>query len=391
MIDQLEGGVEFDPRDVAYTGPNTLAGRYLRSFWQPIGASSSVKAGRARAVEVLGEQFTLFRNESGQPHLLDHRCAHRGTQLSVGTVEGDSIRCLYHGWRFDATGQCVEQPGEPQAFCEKIRVRSFPVRDYLGIVFAYLGESEPPEFPRYERFEEHERSLRLMIEVAPFNYFQRMENSHDFAHLPFVHKQCYPPGPRTLETVVPRVLTEECSWGMRTHRVDPNGLDLVAYFGMPNINYIVIGAGTGKEWEGEGELLLMRVPVDDSNHLQFLLSWTNSTTSEVPAVGEVTNLHNAERNEIARAVLDGNMTMDDVIARGGRDLFSIQDDVAMIGQGTIWQRNPEHLGRTDAGVILLRKLWARDMRALRDGEPRQQWVRTPDMRPYVAAAPRGLG
>ena len=97
--------------DMVHTGPGTIAGRFLRNFWQPV-ATGGMLPGRTRPVEVLGEKFTLYRGESGTFHLTDFHCAHRRAQLSVGWVEGDSIRCRYHGWRYDADGQCVEQPAE---------------------------------------------------------------------------------------------------------------------------------------------------------------------------------------------------------------------------------------------------------------------------------------
>src|SRR5688572_26136277 len=103
-----------DSNAVWHTGPGTLAGRYLRRFWQPIHLSRAVQAGRAVPVRIMSEDLTLYRDEGGEPHLVDARCAHRGTQLSLGWVEGDSIRCMYHGWKYAPTGECIEQPAEPQ-------------------------------------------------------------------------------------------------------------------------------------------------------------------------------------------------------------------------------------------------------------------------------------
>ena len=90
-------------------GSGTLAGRYLRLFWQPIYIASDLPAGKARPIRVMGQDFTLYRGESGQPHVVDFRCAHRRTQLSIGWVEGDNLRCRYHGWVYDSTGQCIDQ------------------------------------------------------------------------------------------------------------------------------------------------------------------------------------------------------------------------------------------------------------------------------------------
>ena len=100
-------------QDYAHIGPGTLAGRYLRSFWQPVYLGKELPLGRAKPIHILGTDFTLYRGEDGQPHAVAFRCAHRGTQLSTGWVEGDNLRCFYHGWVYDGAGQCVEQPASP--------------------------------------------------------------------------------------------------------------------------------------------------------------------------------------------------------------------------------------------------------------------------------------
>ncbi|HEY3116170.1 MAG TPA: Rieske 2Fe-2S domain-containing protein, partial [Chloroflexota bacterium] len=107
-------GAGLSYEELVRTGPGTLAGRYLRGFWQPVAVAADLPIGRAKPIRVMSEDFTLYRGESGQPHVLAFRCAHRGTQLSTGWVEGDSLRCFYHGWRYDPDGQCVEQPAEPE-------------------------------------------------------------------------------------------------------------------------------------------------------------------------------------------------------------------------------------------------------------------------------------
>src|SRR2546423_1119179 len=105
-----------DTEDFVHTGPGTLAGRYLRSFWQPVYRAQDLAPGQALPVRIMSEDFTLYRGRGGAPHLLAFRCAHRGTQLSVGWVEDDCIRCRYHGWKYDGDGRCVEQPGEDPTF-----------------------------------------------------------------------------------------------------------------------------------------------------------------------------------------------------------------------------------------------------------------------------------
>ncbi len=92
----------------------------------------------------MSEDFTLYRGERGTPHLVDARCPHRGTRLSSGWIEGDALRCFYHGWKFDGAGACVEQPAEEDAFCHKVSLASYPLREYLGLVFAFLGTARRP-------------------------------------------------------------------------------------------------------------------------------------------------------------------------------------------------------------------------------------------------------
>src|SRR5947209_10503790 len=119
-----------DDTDFAHTAPGTLAGRYMRTFWQPICLSQDLPARRALPVKVMSEEFTVYRAEDGRPHVVAFRCAHRSAQLSTGRVEGDCIRCLYHGWKYDSGGQCVEQPAEDPGFAARGRGAAYPTREY---------------------------------------------------------------------------------------------------------------------------------------------------------------------------------------------------------------------------------------------------------------------
>jgi 5,5'-dehydrodivanillate O-demethylase oxygenase subunit len=208
-----------DWKDFVHVGPGTLAGEYLRRFWHPIFLSRDLSAGRAMPVKLLGEDFTLYRGETGEVHAVDFRCAHRLTQLNTGWVEGDTIRCRYHGWVYDANGQCVEQPAEPRPFCEKVRIRSFPAYDYLGLIYVYLGEGAPPPKPHYPDFEV-EGVRRNSIHLRNCSFFNNLENSCDEVHLSFTHKGAFG---EYMETLPDEIWGEETEYGIARYGRRPGG------------------------------------------------------------------------------------------------------------------------------------------------------------------------
>jgi 5,5'-dehydrodivanillate O-demethylase len=361
--------------DLAYTGPGTLAGRYLRSFWHPVCVAADLAPGHARPLRIMGEDFTLYRGESGQAHLVAPRCAHRGTQLSTGWVEGDCIRCFYHGWKYDASGQCTEMPAEDATFPPKVRIASYPTEEYLGLIFAYLGDGEVPPLPRFPDFEDA-GVLSTSSYVRPCNYFQNLENGLDNVHVLFVHRDA--PGAESyVEQGVPRILAEESAWGITERIVRRDHPEQRIEGGMPNI--LLIPAQALGNRGVRVDFLAWRVPVDDTRHLTF-----NATLARVK--GEAAEAYRARRRpptdntgavavEVGEAVLRGEQRVQDLVSHPL--IVNIQDTVAQLGQGTIADRTRERLGRSDAAVILLRKIWLRELRALAEGRPLTRWVRTP--------------
>ena len=140
-----------DAAELAQTGPGTIAGRYFRRFWLPVAEVRDVEPGRAKAIQVLGQQFTFYRGVTGDAHLVDYFCAHRSSPLFTGHVEGDCIRCFYHGWMYDADGQCVEQPAEDAAFAAKVHEHyrtPYVTTIIAGIVMMALAGVLPIEIGR---------------------------------------------------------------------------------------------------------------------------------------------------------------------------------------------------------------------------------------------------
>jgi phenylpropionate dioxygenase-like ring-hydroxylating dioxygenase large terminal subunit len=173
------------------TGPGTPAGELLRRYWQPVALSEELPIGSAPLpVRLLSEDLVLFRDEDGKSGLLGIHCSHRGADLSYGRLEDGGLRCIYHGWLYDRTGRCLEQPGEPagSTFYKRIRQTAYPCVECGGMILAYLGPGEPPPVPPYEFLaapDDRRANTKIFHEC---NYLQAFEGTFDPQHLLFLHK-----------------------------------------------------------------------------------------------------------------------------------------------------------------------------------------------------------
>ncbi|MBM2809649.1 MAG: hypothetical protein HW416_408 [Chloroflexi bacterium] len=382
--------------DFVHTGPGTLAGRYLRRFWQPIHRVHDLAPGRALPVRVMGEDFTLYRGEAGpnpsplpggegtNPHLLAFRCAHRGTQLSTGWVEGDDIRCFYHGWKYGPNGQCMDQPAEPEPFCARIQIRSYPVEEYIGLVFAYLGEGTPPSLPRYPDFET-ERDPRVQA-AWPCNYFVRLESIRDEWRIGPVDQ-----GFAGMADIR-QIEAEETDSGLLQRGIRSHDDVTVGYVHMPNVHqFTVCGSPPDQSGNGSWESLLWIVPVDDEHFTTFNVtraargdeSSASYQERRAARAGNIARRKPAE--ELGEEILAGRLRLADVTDRT-MNLNVVQDYVAIVGQSRVADRAGENLGAQDASVALLRSIWERELRALAHDEPLKQWERRVAVRAGKTAA-----
>lgn len=380
--------------DLIRTGPNTPAGRYLRSFWQPVYHSIDLKKGRPVPLRIMSQGFTLYRGESGAAALVDERCPHRGTQLSTGWVEGDELRCFYHGWKFAPSGQCIEQPAEPLGHASKVSIRSYPVREYLGFIFAFLGEGTPPEFPRYPEFEAFDGILEVDSYSRRCNYFQNLENALDMSHVGFVHADNEVAFHNIGSGESSRA--EESAWGVKYTYTRADGAQRIQQFGMPNIFYML--ALPNDEDIGWQESLFWWVPIDDDLHVQFSLH-------RIPVQGEAAQRIVVRRQErrreidlahqdLGEQILAGRLRLSDVDKKRV-DLVRLQDDIGQVGQGRTADRNAERLGSADIGVATVRRLWRREVGKLHKGESIKIWARGRELTPtawgLTGAEPRAFG
>lgn len=365
--------------DFASSGPDTIGGRYLRKFWHPVALSRDLKAGKAVPILVMGEKFTLYRGETGAVHVVGFRCAHRSAQLSIGWVRDDCIQCMYHGWKYDGDGKCVERPGEkrPGPFATA-DIPAYPTHEHLGLVYAYFGEGEAPAFPPFEGY----KQVGMIENHAadfPSNWFQTMENHFDETHVAFVHSFSGSHDNLGRRLELPEIKTYETDFGMvrETQTPGSNKTRSTLYL-LPNIMRILIPTFSElTEVGGWRDSYIILVPTDDENHRVYLTQNVYIEKDETDAFQE---MHERFRervaqyppiSDLAHEILAGKLHITDCLDHPY--LVLLEDAITQGGQGQMVDRNLELLGRTDVGVVAMRKVFDREMRAVAAGEPTKEW------------------
>jgi phthalate 4,5-dioxygenase len=181
-------------------GPGTPCGALMRQYWHPVALldefdprfDARMAHRPLKAVRLLGQDLVLFKDETGRFGLMDRACPHRGADLAFARHEGDGIRCPFHGWKFDAAGACVETPAEPPALrlCERVKPRSYPVREQSGVLFAWLGAEGHalPELPAFDAFTAPASHSFAFKGLWHCNWLQAFEVGIDPAHPSFLHR-----------------------------------------------------------------------------------------------------------------------------------------------------------------------------------------------------------
>ena len=365
--------------DIATTRPGTPGGAFMRQFWHAVCRSQDLPAGHAKPIRIMSEDYTLYRGHSGTVQIVAHRCPHRGAPMHLGWVEDDGIRCAYHGWKFERSGRCIEQPAEEPGFARKVSIRTCPTREYLELVFGYFGPGEPPPFPHFPH-----RTTKGLIQVwnaehVPCNYLQSFENSMDEVHVAFTHQ---PGGSHAnLAVDLPIISAEETEWGMLRFGTRKSGKVRQTLHYAPNLTRVIVPPLAGMDGVGGWtEIYFNFTPVDDENHLWLI-------TSHVEVTGEDADVYRAKRAQYDRKVAQAPPVMDvvrDIWAGKCRfadvthpDLAIVQDIAVQAGQGRIEDRTSERLGRCAAAIILWRKILARELQAFAEGRATKRWKTPP--------------
>ena len=173
-------------------GPGTPGGELMRRYWHVVATSQEMRDKPTKAVRLLSEDLVLYRDKSGTLGLIERACPHRRVDLSYGIPEEHGLRCMYHGWMMDETGQCIEQPFEETVhpdgrFKEKVKIAGYPVEELGGLIWAYMGPAPVPLLPRWDLLVRDDLLRNVGTTMVPCNWLQCMENSMDPVHTEWLH------------------------------------------------------------------------------------------------------------------------------------------------------------------------------------------------------------
>lgn len=341
-------------------GPGTAAGNLLRRYWHPVGVASELSAERPKKrVRILGENLVLFRDKRGKIGLLAEQCAHRRASLYYGFVEEDGLRCPYHGWKYDTTGACLEQPFEPadSPLRNEVCQPAYPVEELAGILWAYLGPHPVPLLPRWEVLVRDDGRRRIVVHPElECNWLQAMENSVDTTHTYYLHgHMMHMQGLgeraayyyRPIEQYDFETVREDTWAGVRKIRIY-GGDRPEKELGHPVIFPLILLAP-----QRERLVMHFRVPIDDTHTKIY---WAEFTPSE----GKQTMTNSPPPVEYLPPYKGDN---------GEYDLrtFANQDAMAWETQGAVCDRTLENLGVSDRGIVLYRKMLREQILVVQNG------------------------
>jgi phenylpropionate dioxygenase-like ring-hydroxylating dioxygenase large terminal subunit len=382
-------------------GPGTTGGEVIRSYWLPMLLSYELVAdGAPLRVRLMGEDLIAFRSASGAVGLIQNACPHRGASLFFGRNEEEGLRCVYHGWKFDASGACTDMPSEPAEsnFKTKVHARAYPCSERNGVIWTYMGSQSPaPPLPQFEWNTVPEAQSYVSKRVQHCNWFQALEGGIDSSHSNFIHAPLNPTpdqanGPRALFRIGSKSLhfeTRETNYGVivanRRPADEGNVYWRMNHYVMPFYTMFPPTGGrpetpiSGHAW----------VPIDDDSTLVF--HWSYSPTQPLNERQRESMLHG--NNGLDGFHLSLESRLEPVTTPHGAWLpkqraandymldyeaqrtvrFSgvpggwNQDAAVQESMGAVTDRRREHLGTSDMGIIAARRFFIATAKAYRNG------------------------
>jgi len=357
-------------------GPGTPMGALMRRYWHPIAAVAELKNAWTKRVQLLGEDLVLYRTRGGEYGLLEEACPHRRASLFYGIPTLSGIRCPYHGWQFDGTGQCTEQPNEPDdsRFASKVQTPAYPVEELGGMLFAYLGPAPVPLLPRLDGYVAEGAIRMIGRAVVPCNWLQIMENSVDPVHTEWLHGHLHEfqseeeGGEKVaISRHHVKIGFDEFDYGIYKRRLlegQPEDSDDWKT-GHPMVFPTILAVGNAND-AVRMHAFQIRVPMDDTHTMHY---WYNAYVPLNGAPVPQRLLDDVPVYDVPYADDQGNFLI---------DLIDAQDIMAWTTQGAIADRTRETLGAADRGVTLLRRLLKRELKKVENGEDPIGVIRDPE-------------
>jgi 5,5'-dehydrodivanillate O-demethylase oxygenase subunit len=356
-------------------GRGTPAGELLRRYWYPVAAVADLDANPVVKVRLLGEDLALYRDGQGTLGLVAEACPHRRASMAYGIPEEVGLRCPYHGWLFNDRGACLEQPAEApgSTFKDRITTTAYPVQELGGMIFAYLGPEPAPLLPRFDLYVWEGMLRSVGRTLVPCNWLQIMENSVDATHAEWLHGRYFnyvlgrqEPGSeranylKGLSRHHIKIGFDRFEWGIIKRRVLEGNTEEHDDWaiGHPLVFPFMLRVGNSKI-----HTFQIRVPVDDTNTMHY---WY---TVEPPEDGvELPPQRSVPIYEVPWRQENGAFIV---------DYIDGQDVMCWVTQGDIAQRNLEHLGTSDKGIILLRGMLAEQIDLVKQGRDPMGVIRDP--------------
>jgi nitrite reductase/ring-hydroxylating ferredoxin subunit len=397
-------------------GTSTPVGALLRQYWIPALMSSELpeRDGAPVRVRLLGENLIAFRTTSGKIGLIQNHCPHRGASLFFGRNEEEGLRCVYHGWKYDCEGACVDMPNEPAEsnFKSKIRATAYPCVERNDVIWTYMGPRQtPPPLPDIEPNMLPRSEYVVQKVLRECNWFQALEGDIDTSHLGFLHLGAVKPAQTTPGTFdyynvadrAPKYEVVDTEFGTSYGAYRPAEADTyywrIAHFLFPFFTMIPTGI------LGMQVLVRAWVPVDDHHVMFWSISAPRSRVGN-GAAGGASGLNAGGRPVASAGARPGgfefqpdttdwlgkfrltqNRDNDYLIDRQSQRTDSFtgiagihqQDQAVTESMGPIYDRSHEHLGTSDAMVIRARRRVINAARALRDNATTPPGVDNPEV------------
>ncbi|MCG3774215.1 MAG: Phthalate 4,5-dioxygenase oxygenase subunit [Nitrospira sp.] len=382
-----------DNQLITQVSPGTPMGDTLRRYWMPVLLSTELAEpdGAPVRVRLLGEDLIAFRDTEGRIGLVGNHCPHRGASLFFGRNEESGLRCVYHGWKFDITGQCVDMPNEPPEsnFKHKIHHTAYPCQEAGGVIWTYMGPAEhQPPLPAYEWMRlQHGVTSYISKVWEDCNFLQALEGGIDSSHSSFLHRnfgndetsgiQSY----RSRSTS-PRLELVYTPWGYTYASIRPIPDEQVNFirvyqFAMPFQQQRAGGYGRGtlKRDIVQGHLW---VPIDDNTtHVYNFFYprdgqpidrdlWRNyekgaGRGDEAYIPGTLKLVANRDNDWLVDRAIQRTVNFSGIMGTNTQD-FALQETM-----GRVYDRTREHLGSADAAIIAARRLLLRAIKDVQEG------------------------